>query len=363
MDILETIAVWKLQNLHLLVTSRRERDIESSLECFVDRQHTISLQSELVDKDIQRYVQQRLSDDKSLRKWQKDPAIRQEIENTLTKGACGMFRWAVCQLDTLGKCRNRLTLRKSLATLPPTLDETYERILCAINKEDTEYAVRILRWLTFSSRPLLVEEISEVVAIDVERVPVFDREEVLEDPLEVLSICSSLINIATTEESTPRAGNGSSESTRLVVVLAHYSVKEYLISKRIQQGRAVRYSMQDVACNEVIAKSCLEYILQFQQSDSFSGESIEEFKLAKYSAEFWITHAQAALDHSEALSRLILKLFLTRNGAYINWIRIHDPEKPWQESNFRKVLETVPAPLYYASQAGLSKVVSLLLLE
>jgi ankyrin repeat protein len=37
------------------------------------------------------------------------------------------FRWAVCQLDTLGKCRNRLTLRRSLARLPPTLDETSER--------------------------------------------------------------------------------------------------------------------------------------------------------------------------------------------------------------------------------------------
>jgi hypothetical protein len=43
------------------------------------------------------------------------------------------FRWAVCQLDTIGKCRNRLKLRESLASLPPTLDETYDRILCAIN--------------------------------------------------------------------------------------------------------------------------------------------------------------------------------------------------------------------------------------
>ena len=77
------------------------------------------------------------------------------------------------QLDTLGKCRNRLMLRKSLATLPPTLDQTYDRILCAIDENDSEYAVRILRWLAFSTRPLLVEEISEVVAIDPERDPAF----------------------------------------------------------------------------------------------------------------------------------------------------------------------------------------------
>jgi hypothetical protein len=69
MEIFETMVGWKVPNLHLLVTSRRERDIESSLEGFVGPQNSICLQSEVVDKDIQRYVQQRLSDDKRLRKW------------------------------------------------------------------------------------------------------------------------------------------------------------------------------------------------------------------------------------------------------------------------------------------------------
>ncbi|OCK76482.1 ankyrin, partial [Lepidopterella palustris CBS 459.81] len=361
MGILEKIAEWQLQKLHLLVTSRRERDIESSLECFIDRQNAICLQTELVDKDIQRYVRQRLSDDKSLSKWQKDPTIRQEIETALMKGAHGMFRWAACQLDTLGKCRSRLTLRKSLATLPPTLNETYDRILSAIDKEDSEYAVRILRWLTFSSRPLLLEEISEIVAIDVKHDPVFNSEGVLEDPLEALDICSSLVTIATIEESGRRGRNYGSQSTRQVIVLAHYSVKEYLISERSRQGRAARYSMQEAICNEFIAKSCLGYLLQILQSESLSAKSIEEFKLAQYSAEFWMSHAQAAMEQTETLSRLAMKLFSTRNNAYINWIRIHDPEEPWKGPNFRKVPERVPAPLYYASRAGLIKVVSLLL--
>ena len=216
MAILERMAGWKLDQSHLLVTSRKERDIKISPESIVDIQNTICLQSELVDRDISTYVCQRLSDDKSLSKWQKDPDIRHEIETALMKGAHGMdalllvfksntnnpnrFRWAVCQMDTLGKCRNRLTLRKSLATLPPTLDETYDRILCAIDKEDSEYAIRILRWLTCSCRPLRVEEIAEVVAIDVERNPAFNSEEVLEDPSEVLSICSSLVTITTTKQ-------------------------------------------------------------------------------------------------------------------------------------------------------------------
>ena len=91
MGIIETIARWQLQNLHLLVTSRRERDIESSLEGFISKENRISLESRLVDEDIRRFVRQRLSDDKSLRKWEKDATIRQEIETILMEGAHGMY--------------------------------------------------------------------------------------------------------------------------------------------------------------------------------------------------------------------------------------------------------------------------------
>jgi hypothetical protein len=90
MDMLELMAGWKAPNLHLLVTSRRNRVIEGSLEGFVDVQNQICLQSAVVDKDIQRYVQQRLSDDKGLSKWDKDDALRQEIESALIKGSKGM---------------------------------------------------------------------------------------------------------------------------------------------------------------------------------------------------------------------------------------------------------------------------------
>lgn len=89
--ILETISAWQLQNSHILLASRRERDIESSLEKFIDQQNFVDLQSEVVDGDIQKYVQQRLSDDGRLSRWGKDPALRQDIEAALMKGAQGMY--------------------------------------------------------------------------------------------------------------------------------------------------------------------------------------------------------------------------------------------------------------------------------
>jgi hypothetical protein len=90
LGVLESIVSWKFQNLHVLMTSRREQDITSSLDTYIDAKDTICLQSEVVDKDIQRYVRQRLSDDKSLAKWEKDATIRQEIETVIMQGARGM---------------------------------------------------------------------------------------------------------------------------------------------------------------------------------------------------------------------------------------------------------------------------------
>ena len=51
-------------------------------------------------------------------------------------GADGIhrFRWAACQLDALAQCVTRGKVRRALQDLPKTLDETYARILRAIDE-------------------------------------------------------------------------------------------------------------------------------------------------------------------------------------------------------------------------------------
>jgi hypothetical protein len=213
-------------------------------------------------------------------------------------------------------------LRKALAELPPTLDETYDRILCAIDNDHSTYALRILQWLAFSARPLLIEEAAEVVAIDTERDPAFDKEQVLEDPLDALTICSSLLSVSNEEDPLEEEDDLSleemektSKPARRVVALAHYSVKEYLISGRIQ-GRAALYSLQCTTSNAFIAKCCLGYLLQFQRPDNFCDETIVTYKLARYSAEFWLIHARAAKENKEGMNKLIMRLFSLQAASF-----------------------------------------------
>jgi len=87
LTVLATVESQSMDDLHILVTSRREPDIEESLEPLLTSP-SISLQGSEVDWDIQSHILSVLATDSKLKKWSAD--IKQEIEMTLTKGANGM---------------------------------------------------------------------------------------------------------------------------------------------------------------------------------------------------------------------------------------------------------------------------------
>lgn len=76
-------------NIHLLVTSRPEQDIEWSIRNWARSRDIVSLQSDAVDKDIYKYIKTRLKEDELLR-WRSQPEVETEIENELMKKADGM---------------------------------------------------------------------------------------------------------------------------------------------------------------------------------------------------------------------------------------------------------------------------------
>ncbi|KAH6704178.1 hypothetical protein BKA61DRAFT_660800 [Leptodontidium sp. MPI-SDFR-AT-0119] len=345
--LLKNLTSWGAGKLHVLATSRRERDIEETLESLTTSE--ICLQSALVDHDIRTHLSERLQNDPKLKRW---PAnVRGEIKNTLMEGAQGMFRWVVCQLDVLRKCLKVDALRRALKTLPKTLNETYDRILRSIDEDYSQDAFRILQWLVYSARPLRMEEMVEVIAIDTEQSQ-FNPENRLPDPRDLLTICSSLV---TTISVTTKGNDGASNETT-ELRLAHFSVKEYLISDRIRTGTAFQYDIQSRG-EEEIAQSCLTYLLQFQ-SGVLNSENLNTFPLALYAAEHWCRHFRAMKDSDQA-TKLGMQLF--QGDTFMSWIRLFNPEKPWERSDVDRDITNVASPLYYASHQGLFKLVILFL--
>jgi hypothetical protein len=58
---LTVIRRWKLANLHILIISRDEQDIRSTLSTMIADDHTFSVQCDSIDREIRVPVHARLS--------------------------------------------------------------------------------------------------------------------------------------------------------------------------------------------------------------------------------------------------------------------------------------------------------------
>ena len=302
------------------------------------------------------------------------------------------FRWAACQLDLLGDCFSVRHLRQALASLPKTLDDTYARILLNIDKKHNHYyreILKILQWLTFSAEPLRLEELVEIVAIDIDETPRFDPERRWPEPQDILMICSSLVTLTTNfDEGTDDESSGQyieeeydiefdassqesdtdsrfeasdCEGSMIFVRLAHFSVKEYLVSDRIQHGIAARYSIREIESHGILAGDCIAYLLQFDKPNYLTSETAELSPLARYAAVNWTDHArQAQKGPVNAAASLSMELFMSGEGGLLNWVRNTDPDDNGSGDLILGIRDLSP-PIYYASLAGLSESVNMMI--
>ena len=82
-----------------------------------------------------------------------------------------------------------------MESLPHDLYEVYDRIVSGLDERNLEYVLKILQWLSFSSRPLRLTEIAQVTGVvpDVAQGLRFKSSRACTDPRSVLTICSSFV--------------------------------------------------------------------------------------------------------------------------------------------------------------------------
>ncbi|KAI9763545.1 MAG: hypothetical protein M1840_000453 [Geoglossum simile] len=272
------------------------RGIEESLSSFFSNQGRI---------DIKAFIQKRLQTDQGLRKWQNRPELQQKIETKIINKADGMPRWAECQLDAVGKCPDRRSLRKVLEHPPGKLVEIYDRTLCAIPEECSRYALTIFQWLAFSARTLKIDEIIDAIAVDCNSNPRFHPGDRFPDPQDILAICSGLVTFVGEE-----------------VKFVHPSVGEYLVSAQIIDGPACQYSIQKIAASISIAETCIAYLLQFDKANSLTRRAAKEYPLAGYAGKYWVQHTRDT-GNTGMVSRLVGELY-AQNEAYPDSNRLFD---------------------------------------
>ena len=89
-DFLEEIGSWQDIKIHLLLTSRDERDITEAIEAVEMEQSWIKLTATVLKEDVRTYISTRLQTDRAFKRWSKHPEVQKDIEDSLTTKSDGM---------------------------------------------------------------------------------------------------------------------------------------------------------------------------------------------------------------------------------------------------------------------------------
>lgn len=204
-----------------------------------------------------------------------DPVLVNEIRERLLRESNGVFLWVRLQIEALIRyCQDDEEVREALNKLPRDVAETYNQCLNKINITVRRLALaqKILRWVCCAVRPLLAEELKDVVEFGENR-----RYEMRS----LMDTCGILLNWDPVDRR---------------VRLAHLSTKQYLIQDRNDSTfhPAIRFVEDDgeLECGQV----CIIYLRSFYQEIERRG--ILRIPLGGYD---FLSHITAA--------RFILRLF------------------------------------------------------
>jgi len=240
------------------------------------------------------------------------------------------------------------SIRKVLNELPTTLDDTYERMLQGIPKEQFQHASRLFQCMVAALRPLRVDELAEIFAIDLGpndslNLVVGWRPENPEEA--VLSTCSTFITII---------DDGGSK----IAQFSHFSVKEFLMSDRLQMsdvGNIRQYYIPLEPAHAILARACLTVLLHLDEKED--DERFDSLPLVSYASGNWVRHVQFE-DVASRIQDTLAYLF--------------DPTKPHFRPRIllrgvKEVYNPIPAffsdkpdeltPLFLAAFCGLNRLV------
>ena len=261
-----------------------------------------------------------------------------------------------CQLDSLRRCIPRTRdIQRALDELPNTLDGTYARILEEIDEKKWKYAHIFFQCVAVASRPLCVDELAQFLAFDfeAESTPIFLADWRPEDPARtVLSMCSSLLAVV------EREGYSSP-----IVQFAHFSAQEYLMSARLTKAKDTvsRFHLSMTPAHTLVVQACLGLLLHLDET--VTKDSLKNFPLAEYAAEYWVGHARIE-DVSSKVQDGMNRLFDPSKSHCYVWIWIYDPEynfvRPERSERPGKARAT---PLHYAAFCGTHDVAKFLIVN
>ncbi|KAF4967728.1 hypothetical protein FSARC_4789 [Fusarium sarcochroum] len=243
----------------IAVFSRDEEEIRAELE-YDFTKINIAARTEDVETYIRTEMKQRESRGQPI---VNNASVQEKIESELVTRARGMFRWVACQLDYLSELGTDSDRLEALDDLPPTLHDSYLRILRRLSKlpAKTQSKVQLcLQILAFFPIPLPIKELCAAVSTP-EKLGA--RLEHIVDESFIARKCSSLIR---------KSADGR------FFEFAHFTVQEFLADETLLAVAGFApYRISRSQDQPAIGLLCLKFI----QLENFDVEPSEVSDILK----------------------------------------------------------------------------------
>ncbi|KAL2073179.1 hypothetical protein VTL71DRAFT_10503 [Oculimacula yallundae] len=335
---LSSLSRASVPNLHLLVCSRKEAEIFHHLH--------FSLQIDLnrfmtsIDSDMHSHVVGKV------RKWL-DPMYRREdqsdfskVEEALVKISAGRFVWANFAIEMLRQyCQSpsfRMSLSpgkdllQQLSIIPEDLHSIYQLTLQHLMDLDhipKDLVESLFMWVIYAKRTLSLDELVQAVGApsDIQGSRAENKQRYIQD------VGGLFINFE----------NGSA-------CLAHFTIHEFFCQPNNELFQEPGTS------HLTMANKCLDCLLSCTSS-TISESIFTEQPLLRYAAEYWPQHLKECSkeDLTERIMEQCDHLFDPKKPqAFLNWLRIHDPEHPERRLQLNATIEDFSPRTRYISICG-----------
>ncbi|KAJ9136729.1 hypothetical protein NKR23_g9596 [Pleurostoma richardsiae] len=238
----------------LLVTSREEPDIERILSGAAAE---IPMSNHPEHREaIRRHIQQFL---RAHTHW--SSKLRHTVEDQLSLASKGMFRLAVCQLETLRNLTREEDIWKALGDIPEDLYKAYEKILANIS--DRAFAQGALSLLCYNAAEIPTAEVL------VDAVGHWDLVNSRGNIARLTAACGCLVTLSSLRENPSRLIRVKRQGSRNETAdLSHKTVREYLCGPEIKLGPAKYFAVDEAKTNRTLLRTIFRGLLSIPALDS-----------------------------------------------------------------------------------------------
>jgi hypothetical protein len=237
-------------------------------------------------------------------------------------------------------------------------------MLQRINREDQKHVARVLEWLSFSLRPLLLEEIAEIFTLDMEADEPLDADNRLVTPVAVLDFLAGLVTEVPRHIGDEDDDHHARKNSAVIEIrLAHFSIKEYLISSRMSSNTSATFGIKETDANIHIAESCLACHLHLSKTVLATPYLVREYPLWEYVVAYWPKHLDLIPSdkRTPSVTKGVLQVFTRKSQSLLNMARIRDPDRPDCDSDWHKTADKLVLPLYHACSIGALKLAGIII--